>query len=178
MCLFLGEVSCLAWNHVHTKMTTADSNGKIVVWVISDGNEHEKCSFRLQSHRTLLIGFLNPRRVARRDGQQERQHRGDRHEMELRWPAHLHHLQRWLESKCKSAVPLVNSQWTSCCLLDRCHHSRVLGGPPDMGQGAQEHRLAYCGGQFKRFQQPFVQNANYFDPVDSGHLTSVCCSLA
>lgn len=32
-----GEIACITWNNLFNKLTTADSNGKIVVWVNFEG---------------------------------------------------------------------------------------------------------------------------------------------
>lgn len=32
-----GEIACITWNDLFNKLTTADSNGKIVVWINYEG---------------------------------------------------------------------------------------------------------------------------------------------
>lgn len=32
-----GEISCITWNEAHNKLTTSDTQGKIVVWINYEG---------------------------------------------------------------------------------------------------------------------------------------------
>lgn len=32
-----GQIACITWNDMFNKLTTADTNGKIVVWINHDG---------------------------------------------------------------------------------------------------------------------------------------------